>query len=154
GVDLERLAGSVEGRITHDHVRSAAGKVPTDGVAAAAAGVSEQAPVADGRRETRVPVKGVRKVTAEAMTRSAFTAPHVTEWLAVDMTETMTLVRRLKADRAWDGVRINPLVLVARSFLLAVRSFPEINARWDEAAQEIVLMHYVNLGIAVASPRG
>lgn len=105
-------------------------------------------------RETRIPIKGVRKATAAAMTRSAFTAPHVTEWLTVDVTRTMEMVTRLKADRSWQGVRLTPLVFVARAFLLAIRRFPDINARWDEAAQEIVLQHYVNLGIAAATPRG
>jgi 2-oxoisovalerate dehydrogenase E2 component (dihydrolipoyl transacylase) len=105
-------------------------------------------------RETRTPIKGVRKVTAEAMCRSAFTAPHVTEWLTVDVTRTMEMVNSLRADRRWAGVRITPLLLVARAFLLAIRSFPDINATWDEEAQEIVVKHYVNLGIAAATPRG
>lgn len=105
-------------------------------------------------RETRIPIKGVRKATAAAMTRSAFTAPHVTEWLTVDVTHTMNMVKRLKQDRNWAGVRLTPLVFVARAFLLAIRRFPDINARWDEDAQEIVLQHYVNLGIAAATPRG
>lgn len=105
-------------------------------------------------RETRIPVKGVRKVIAQAMTHSAFTAPHVTLWLTVDMTPTMALVRRLKVDPKWAGVRVNPLLFVARAYLLALRSYPDINASWDEEAQEIVLKHYVNLGIAAATPRG
>ncbi|MDI6912380.1 dihydrolipoamide acetyltransferase family protein [Nocardioides sp.] len=105
-------------------------------------------------RETRTPVKGVRKVTAQAMSRSAFTAPHVTEWLSVDVTRTMEMVRKLRAAREWDGVRITPLLFVARAFLLAIRGFPGINASWDENPQEIVVKHYVNLGIATATPRG
>lgn len=105
-------------------------------------------------RETRTPIKGVRKATAAAMTASAFTAPHVTEFLTVDVTRTMDLLARLKADRAWAGVRLTPLVLVARALLLTVRKYPGINARWDEAAQEIVEPHHVNLGLAAATPRG
>jgi 2-oxoisovalerate dehydrogenase E2 component (dihydrolipoyl transacylase) len=105
-------------------------------------------------RETRTPIKGVRKATAAAMTASAFTAPHVTEFLTVDATRTMDLLARLKADRAWAGVRLTPLVLVARALLLTVRKYPGINARWDEAAQEIVEPHQVNLGLAAATPRG
>ena len=105
-------------------------------------------------RETRTSIRGVRKITAEAMVRSAFTAPHVTEWLTVDVTPTMQLVARAKTDRSWDGVRINPLTLVARAFLHAIRAFPEINATWDDTSQEIVVKHYVNLGIAAATPRG
>jgi pyruvate dehydrogenase E2 component (dihydrolipoamide acetyltransferase) len=88
------------------------------------------------------------------MTASAFTAPHVTEFLTVDVTATMDLVRRLKASQRWHGVRITPLLVVAKAFLLAIREYPEINARWDDVAQEIVIRHDVNLGIAVATPRG
>lgn len=115
----------------------------------------EAAPIAKpSGRETRSPIKGVRKVTAEAMCRSAFTAPHVTEWLTVDVTRTMEMVRSLRADRRWADVRVTPLLFVARAFLLAIRSFPQINATWDDEAQEIVVKHYVNLGIAAATPRG
>jgi 2-oxoisovalerate dehydrogenase E2 component (dihydrolipoyl transacylase) len=107
-----------------------------------------------GERETRVPVKGVRKMTAQAMVSSAFTAPHVTEWVTVDVTRTMELVERLKADRDWQGVRVSPLLVVMKALLLATKRNPEVNAAWDEAAQEIVVKHYVNLGIAAATPRG
>ncbi|HEY4314650.1 MAG TPA: dihydrolipoamide acetyltransferase family protein [Actinomycetes bacterium] len=107
-----------------------------------------------GERETRVPVKGVRKMTAQAMVSSAFTAPHVTEWVTVDVTRTMELVERLKADRDWQGVRVSPLLVVMKALLLATKRNPDVNAAWDEAAQEIVVKHYVNLGIAAATPRG
>ncbi|MFJ9076564.1 dihydrolipoamide acetyltransferase family protein [Streptomyces sp. NPDC102278] len=105
-------------------------------------------------RETRIPVKGVRKVTAQAMVGSAFTAPHVTEFITFDVTRTMKLVQELKDDPDLAGLRINPLLLIARAVLVAIRRNPDVNASWDEAAQEIVLKHYVNLGIAAATPRG
>ncbi|MCR6712241.1 MAG: 2-oxo acid dehydrogenase subunit E2 [Demequina sp.] len=107
----------------------------------------------DGR-STRVPVKSVRKRTAEAMVNSAFTAPHVTEFLTVDVTETMNLVAKLKSDRDFADVRVTPLLVVAKALLLSVRRHPEVNASWDEEAQEIVYKHYVNLGIAASTPRG
>ena len=107
-----------------------------------------------GEHETRIPVKGVRKVTAQAMVASAFTAPHVTEWVTVDATRTMKLVRRLRDDRGFEGIKVSPLLVVARAVCLAAKRTPELNASWDEAAQEIVLKHYVNLGIAAATPRG
>ncbi|WP_189535044.1 dihydrolipoamide acetyltransferase family protein [Streptomyces roseolilacinus] len=125
---------------------------PQQQPAPAAAPVAE--PVAAGVRETRVPIKGVRKATAQAMVGSAFTAPHVTEFVTVDVTRTMRLVEELKTDRDMAGLRVNPLLLVARALLVAIRRHPEINASWDEAAQEIVVKHYVNLGIAAATPRG
>ena len=101
-----------------------------------------------------MPVKGVRKLTAQAMVASAFTAPHVTEFVTVDVTRTMRLVERLKTDREFEGVKVSPLLIVAKALLLAVQRHPSINASWDEAAQEIVVKHYVNLGIAAATPRG
>ena len=108
----------------------------------------------DGGRSTRVPVKSVRKRTAEAMVKSAFTAPHVSVFHTVDVTETMNLVQRLKADRDFQDVRVTPLLIVAKALLLAVRRHPEINASWDDQAQEIVYKHFVNLGIAASTPRG
>lgn len=107
----------------------------------------------DGR-QTRVPVKSVRKRTAEAMVTSAFTAPHVTVFHTIDVTRTMKLVARLRADREFADVRVTPLLIAAKALLLAVDRHPDINASWDEASQEIVYKHYVNLGIAAATPRG
>ncbi|PRY00942.1 dihydrolipoamide acetyltransferase family protein [Allonocardiopsis opalescens] len=119
-------------------------------------GAPAPAPVAGapGAREERVPIRGVRKHTAAAMVASAFTAPHVTEFLQVDVTETMAAVRRLRELPEFAGVKVSPLLLVAKALLLAVRRHPMVNSSWDETAQEIVVKHYVNLGIAVASERG
>lgn len=107
----------------------------------------------DGR-QTRVPVKSVRKRTAEAMVTSAFTAPHVTVFQTVDVTRTMKLVAKLRQNRDFADVRVTPLLIAAKALLLAVRRHPDVNASWDEATQEIVYKHYVNLGIAAATPRG
>ena len=112
------------------------------------------APVRPGERETRIPIKGVRKMTADAMVASAFTAPHVTEWVTVDVTRTMKLVERLRTDREFAGVKVSPLLVVAKALLVAVRRNPGVNASFDAAAGEIVTKHYVNLGIAAATPRG
>ena len=93
-------------------------------------------------------------MTAQAMVSSAFTAPHVTEWLDLDVSATMDLVDRLKGDREFRDVKVTPLLILAKAICLAVRRNPEINATWDESAQEIVVKRYVNLGIAAATPRG
>lgn len=147
GVDLETLT-SPTALITADDVDRAAGQsVPPTVSDSAMDGV-------DRVGERRVAVKGVRKVTAEAMVRSAFTAPHVTEWVTIDVTRSMDLVRRLKNDPAWREVRVSPLLLVARAFVLAVGSYPDVNASWDDGSNEIVYKDYVNLGIAAATPRG
>jgi 2-oxoisovalerate dehydrogenase E2 component (dihydrolipoyl transacylase) len=105
-------------------------------------------------RETRIPVKGVRKHTAAAMVASAFTAPHVTEFITVDVTAMMELRDRVGARRDFSDVKVSPLLFVAKAVMLAARRTPEINASWDEDAGEIVLKHYVNLGIAAATDRG
>ncbi|MDT0433649.1 MULTISPECIES: dihydrolipoamide acetyltransferase family protein [Streptomyces] len=105
-------------------------------------------------RETRVPVRGVRRATAAAVTASAFTAPHVTEFVTVDVTRTTRLVRALGRAPEFADRRVGPLLLVAKALLTAVARHPDINASWDEAAQEIVRKDYVNLGVATATPRG
>jgi pyruvate dehydrogenase E2 component (dihydrolipoamide acetyltransferase) len=88
------------------------------------------------------------------MVTSAFTAPHVTVFQTVDVTRTMKLVERLRGDREFADVRVTPLLIAAKALILAIRRHPEINASWDEGTQEIVYKHYVNLGIAAATPRG
>jgi pyruvate dehydrogenase E2 component (dihydrolipoamide acetyltransferase) len=88
------------------------------------------------------------------MVASAFTAPHVTEWVQVDVSRSMKLVERLRADRGFEGLKVSPLLLVAKALLLAVRRHPQVNATWDGPAGEIVVKHHVNLGIAAATPRG
>lgn len=107
----------------------------------------------DGR-QTRVAVRSVRRRTAEAMVASAFTAPHVTVFQTVDVTRTMKLVASLREDREFADVRVTPLLIAAKALILAIRRHPEISAAWDEERQEIVYKHYVNLGIAAATPRG
>ncbi|MFI5803445.1 dihydrolipoamide acetyltransferase family protein [Streptomyces sp. NPDC051561] len=115
---------------------------------------SAGAQVPAGPRETRIPIKGVRKAIASAMVNSAFTAPHVTEFITIDVTRTMKLVAELKEDKDMAGVRVNPLLLIAKALLVAIKRNPAVNAAWDEANQEIVQKEYVNLGIAAATPRG
>ena len=154
GVDLRTLTPSGPGgTVTRADVESAstsaAPELSETTVAPATTGSDRS-----GERETREPVKGVRKMMAQAMVDSAFTAPHVTEWITVDVTKTMRLVERLKAHRDFRDVKVSPLLVVAKAVLLAARRTPEVNAAWDDASGEVVLKHYVNLGIAAATPRG
>ncbi|QCB98331.1 2-oxo acid dehydrogenase subunit E2 [Arthrobacter sp. PAMC25564] len=164
GVDLEAVTGTGErGLITRDDVRNFVGGGDLPAAAHELAGVPASEPEADqtqahapapGVRETRTPIKGVRKFTAAAMVQSAFTAPHATEFLTIDVTPTMELLAKLKASRAFAGFKLTPLTLVAKAVLIALRNHPTLNTRWDEATQEIVQYRYVNLGIAAATPRG
>ncbi|MGM5069266.1 dihydrolipoamide acetyltransferase family protein [Rhodococcus qingshengii] len=152
GVDLNHVQPSgTRGEVTRDDLAQYLSQTPVDEPAAPEPAVAR--PVAD-LDEERTPIKGVRKHTAAAMVRSAFTAPHVTEFITVDVTPTMDLLAKLKQSRHFESVRITPLALVAKALLVALRSNPTLNSSWDEAAQEIVTKRYVNLGIAAATPRG
>jgi pyruvate dehydrogenase E2 component (dihydrolipoamide acetyltransferase) len=163
GVELGGLAGSgPEGLVTREDVERAADAGrggAAGGAGTAAAGQAPQAgPVAQAARapaaDERIPVRGVRKHTAAAMVASAFTAPHVTEFLQVDVTETMSAVRRARELPEFAGMKVSPLLFVAKALLIAAGRHPMINSSWDEAAQEIVVKRPVNLGIAVAAERG
>jgi pyruvate dehydrogenase E2 component (dihydrolipoamide acetyltransferase) len=146
GVDLTTVTGTGNGGvITRADVDAAVSGAAPQGA------FGTESPLG---REQRIPIKGVRKHTAAAMVASAFTAPHVTEFLTVDVTRTMKLRHRLAARPELAGVKVSPLLFVARALLLAVRRHPMINSSWDEVAQEIVVKDYVNLGIAAATPRG
>jgi 2-oxoisovalerate dehydrogenase E2 component (dihydrolipoyl transacylase) len=166
GIDLEQVAGTgARGLITRGDVEAAASgadaRVEEHVRVDEHPGVDEHMRVeeAEGRletpaTETRIPIKGVRKHTAAAMVRSAFTAPHVTEFLTVDVTATMELLAGIRADRAYAGHRVTPLAVVAKALCIAAVRTPEVNSRWDEHAQEIVRFGHVNLGIAAATERG
>jgi len=153
GVDLALVeASGATGLITRADVEEYAARTgAADALAAAAA--AGPAPVEEARI-TRRPIRGVRKATAEAMVRSAFTAPHVTTFQTVDVTATMELLASLKADRALEGHRIGVMAVAAKAVCLALTHNPSLNAAWDAEAGEIVEHHYVNLGIAAATDRG
>jgi pyruvate dehydrogenase E2 component (dihydrolipoamide acetyltransferase) len=152
GVDLAGLNGSgPAGSITRDDVHAAAGGAAEP----AAVGFAPATAAAFGPdREQRIPIKGVRKLTAENMVRSAFTAPHVTEFLTIDITRSMQALDRLRELPEWRGVRVSPLLLVAKAVLIAIGRHSMINSSWSEETGEIVVKEYVNLGIAAATPRG
>jgi pyruvate dehydrogenase E2 component (dihydrolipoamide acetyltransferase) len=155
GISLAALAGSgPDGSITRDDVQRAA-TADTQARSAQSGNGSRTAtsPTVPGGEE-RIPVRGVRKHMAAAMVSSAFTAPHVTEFLQVDVTETMAALRRLRELPEFAELRVSPLLFVARALLIAVARHPLVNSSWDAAAEEIVVKHDVNLGIAVAAERG
>ncbi|MFC7528908.1 dihydrolipoamide acetyltransferase family protein [Actinoplanes sp. GCM10030250] len=151
GVDLATITGTGPlGSVTRDDVQQALAQ-PTQ---PAPVRPAPAAAVFDSSREQRIPVKGVRKLTAENMVASAFTAPHVTEFLTVDVTRSMRALEKLKARREFTELRVSPLLLVAKAVLLAVRRHPMVNSAWSAATNEIVVKEYVNLGIAAATERG
>lgn len=148
GVDIAAVEGSgPDGIVVRADVLRAheAGGSPTVG-AEPTVGASDE--------DLRIPIKGVRKHTAAAMVASAFTAPHVTEFITCDITATMELRTEIARRREFRDVKLSPLAFVASAYLRAIARTPAANSRWDEAAQEIVQYARVNLGIAAATPRG
>ncbi|HEX7405218.1 MAG TPA: dihydrolipoamide acetyltransferase family protein [Candidatus Nanopelagicaceae bacterium] len=146
GVDLTGLVGSgPDGSVTRENVLAASGQVRNE---------STPSEMSQDSRESRTPIRGVRRAMAEAMVASAFTAPHVTEFVTVDVTASMQLLEKLRSQSEFADIRLSPLPLLARAMCIAVLQTPEVNSFWDAPAQEIVTKHYVNLGIATATDRG
>ncbi|HEX9228482.1 MAG TPA: dihydrolipoamide acetyltransferase family protein [Arthrobacter sp.] len=111
------------------------------------------------QRIERIPVKGVRKATARAMVESAFAAPHVSIFVDVDASRTMEFVKRLKASRDFEGIKVSPLLILAKAVIWAAARNPSVNATWVDNpdgsdSAEIHVKHFMNLGIAAATPRG
>ena len=145
GVELDGIAGTgLVGEITREDVVRHATQ--------ASLFRNIETPAWAPEREEIIPVKGVRKAIAKAMVQSAFSAPHVSVFVDVDATRTMEFVSRLKASTDFAGIRVSPLLIVAKAVIWAVRRNPTVNSSWDD--KEITVHHYVNLGIAAATPRG
>ena len=102
-----------------------------------------------GDRIERIPVRGVRKATAKAMVASAFSAPHVSIFVDVDASRTIELVKK---SRHFEGVKVTPLLVLAAAVIWAAERNPQVNATWTDS--EIQIKHFMNLGIAAATPRG
>lgn len=179
GVDLTAVAPSgADGEVTRDDVMKHASQAsvfrnietpewgtvreetvpaPQAAPAGLARGLTATRPsAADDDRTESIPVKGVRKATSSAMVQSAYSAPHVTVWKEIDATRTMELVKRLKASPDYADIKVSPLLIMARAVIWAARRTPMVNAAWieTESGAEIAVRHYVNLGIAAATPRG
>ena len=169
GIDLSQVTGTgPQGAVTRSDVKAAA----HDGAAAAGdAGAScgdaelanlsvmsrrllGGAPTEPDGHTRKVPVRGVRKVTAKAVKESLDTKALVTAFLTCDVTPTMELVNRLRADRRFKGLRVSPLTVWCKAVCLAMGRTPIINAAWDDATDQIVFRDHINLGIAAATPRG
>jgi 2-oxoisovalerate dehydrogenase E2 component (dihydrolipoyl transacylase) len=104
------------------------------------------------RRTERIRVKGVRKATAAAVSESYRDAPHVSIFVDVDASRTMEFVKRLKTSREFEGVKVTPLLILAKAVIWAAARNPHVNATFTD--EEILVKHYMNLGIAAATPRG
>jgi pyruvate dehydrogenase E2 component (dihydrolipoamide acetyltransferase) len=145
GVDLSKVvATGMAGEVTREDVLA--------GAQQASVFRNLTTPEAPTEREERIPVKGIRKAIAAAMVKSAFTAPHVSIFVDVDATRTMEYVKRLKASPDFAGVKVTPLLIMAKAMIWAVRRNPTVNSTWTD--EEIIVHNFVNFGVAAATPRG
>lgn len=136
GVDLAAVSGSGPGgRITREDVLSAGGPVP-----AAAQGAEE-----------RVPLRGVRRLIAQKMTRAWREIPHVTTFHTVDATHLDALRRELTDE---SGTKVSALAVVVRALVEVCRDHPKLNASLDADAGELVLRRAYHVGIAADTERG
>jgi pyruvate dehydrogenase E2 component (dihydrolipoamide acetyltransferase) len=153
---IRKLAKDLDVDLSQVEATGIAGEVTRDDVIRHASQASVfrniQTPEWPEEREERIPVKGVRKAIATAMVQSAFTAPHVSVFVDVDATRTMEFVKRLKNSPDFAGVKVSPLLILAKAIIWAVRRNPTVNSTWTD--KEIIVHRYVNLGVAAATPRG
>jgi len=153
---IRKLAKDLGVNLANVQPTGLAGEITRDDVVGAAKQASVfrnlTTPRAPSEREERIPVKGVRKAIATAMVQSAFTAPHVSIFVDVDATRTMEYVKRLKESTDFAGVKVTPLLIMAKAMMWAVRRNPTVNSTWTDT--EIIVHNFVNFGIAAATPRG
>ena len=158
GIDLaDVVATGLRGEVTREDLVSY--QAQRDAELDQADGFWGKAGQPQDQRIDRIPVKGVRKATAKAMVESAFSAPHVSIFVDVDASRTMEFVKRLKSSRDFEGIRVSPLLILAKAVIWAAARNPSVNATWVDSADgtdaaEIHVKHYMNLGIAAATPRG
>jgi pyruvate dehydrogenase E2 component (dihydrolipoamide acetyltransferase) len=156
GIDLaDVVATGLRGEVTREDLVSY--QAQRDAELDKADGFWGKAGKPQDQRIEQIPVKGVRKATAKAMVDSAFSAPHVSIFVDVDASRTMEFVKRLKASRDFEGIRVSPLLILAKAVIWAAARNPSVNATWVDTADgaaEIHVKHYMNLGIAAATPRG
>ncbi|MFA5890355.1 MAG: dihydrolipoamide acetyltransferase family protein [Actinomycetota bacterium] len=157
GIDVDTVAGTgPDGRVTREDVQNAAAAGPSDAPAEVAVS-SVRAPrarVVEGAEDERIPVRAIRRSIAEKMVRSAFSIPHVTEWLQIDATQLTQLRRDLSTAPEAAEQKISPLPIVIKALVAALHRHPLINSRWDEEATEIVVRRAYHVGIATDTERG
>lgn len=170
-VDISKVNGSGKnGKITLEDVEAflkGGSAAPAAAAPAASAPAAAEAPKAKAAaapaasasgnanlEEERVPFKGIRKAIANAMVKSAYTAPHVTIMDEVDVTELVAFRARMKPVAEKKGVKVTYLPFIVKALVAASRQFPALNAMIDEATNEIVYKKYYNIGIATDTDNG
>ena len=155
GVEIGRVPPTGKhGRVTTDDVKLYQTNGPTTSTA-----LARHAPIAIpgnplGYVEERIPLRGMRKKIADAMSRSVHTAAHFTYVEEIDMTELVLVRDRAKARAAERGVKLNYLPFIIKAIVSGLKKWPQLNASLDETTQEIVRKKYYHIGVAAQGPHG
>jgi len=155
GVEIGRVPPTGKhGRVTTEDVKSYQTHGPTTAIAR-----TQHAPVSIARNtlgyeEERIPLRGMRKKIADAMSRSVHTAAHFTYVEEIDMTELVLVRDRAKARAAERGVKLNYLPFFIKAIVSGLKKWPQLNASLDETTQEIVRKKYYHIGVAAQGPSG
>ena len=151
GIDLHAVAGSGPGgRIMQVDLDAHAART-TPAVAAAADAVPATSPM---RADQQLRITGLRRKIAQKMQESKRRIPHFTYVEEVDVTELEALRARLNEKHGAERGRLTLLPLLVRAIVLAVREFPQLNARFDDEAGVVTRVAAVHLGIATQTDAG
>ena len=153
GVDLTQVAGSGPGgRITQDDIKASVRDRQTGGIAPTAP--VELPDFSRWGNIERQPLSKVRQIIAKNMSQAWQQVAHVTQFDRADVTDLEAFRQRNKEKTEALGAKLTPTVLALKAIITALKTFPQFNASLDAGANEIILKHYYNLGIAVDTERG
>ena len=140
GLDLAAISGTGhDGLVSRQDVERAIAARP-----------AESARPAEAGQVVRIPLQGIRKITADKLSRSRREIPEATVWVDADATELLKLRATLNAEDA--EPRISLLALLSRFAVLGLRRHPELNAKVED--DTIVMGTSVHLGFAAQTDRG
>lgn len=162
GIDISTIQGTGDlGRVTREDVERSMGAPQGATVAGApkAAPAASQQPaltipkssIQGTKQEERIPVRGIRKKIVENMRISVDHAAHFTHMDELDATNLVELRNSLKDEAAKYGVKLNYLPFLVKAVCMALKKYPRLNGTYDEDRNEIVIKHYYNMGIAIAT---
>jgi len=149
-VDLSTIKGSGPGgRITEDDL-----KKPKKADEEEAPGLKVTRKYDMWGYVDRIPLKGIRKIISEHMTKSAFTAPHVTHFDDIDATKLSEARDEMKKEAEMKGIKLTYLPFVIKAVIAALKQYPRINASLDDENETVIVKKYYNIGIAVDTEAG
>lgn len=157
GLRLEQVPGSgKQGRVLKEDVQAFLARGETAGVEASPAAETPRTPARDSAQgEVRVePMRGIRAAMARKMVASASTIPHFQYGEELDVTELLALRERLKPEAQARDARLTLMPFFMKAMALAIRDFPILNSRLNEAGDEIHYLPSCNIGMAVDGKAG